>query len=216
MGVRGAGPIGDAHAVLGMRRRDALGSGNQGHDDGRVRLRTSFVGVLCLLGSRAAHGVRSRHDTETNSAGRTDQSVSAEPTQSVSAKPTQGVPAERSAAMPVEPTEAIPVELTEPVPVALTQTKPIEPIQALPVNQKRVAVEPTQAKQPHPALPPAMVKTNAWAKAMDEKLRNFKNGQRPRKRPQVRPRDLHSSIATGITSPIRSLPLQHPPQHRTM
>ena len=101
------------------------------------------------------------------------QSVSAEPTQSVSAKPTQGVPAERSVAMPVEPTEAIPVELTEPVRVALTQTKPVEPIQALSVNQT-VAIEPTQAKQTHRALPGAMVKTNAWAKALDEKLRNLK------------------------------------------
>jgi hypothetical protein len=101
------------------------------------------------------------------------QTAPVEQTQSVSAEPTQGVPAERNAAMPVEPTEAIPVELTEPVPIALTQTKPVEPIQALPIN-KTVAVEPPQAKQTHQALPPAMIKTNAWAKALGEKLRNLK------------------------------------------
>jgi len=41
-----------------------------------------------------------------------------------------------------------------------------------------------------------------------------RSGQRPRERLRVRPRDLHSSIATWITSPVRFLSLRHRPMHR--
>jgi hypothetical protein len=90
-----------------------------------------------------------------------------EPIQSVSAPPTQ--------AMPLEPTAAMPAELTEAVPVEATQTKPVEPMQAMPVEPgKSVLVEPTQLEPTHADLPAAMVKTNAWAKALEEKLRDLK------------------------------------------
>jgi hypothetical protein len=102
------------------------------------------------------------------------QTAPLEATQTVSAEPTQRVLEEHIASMPVVPTEAAPVELTEPAPVALTQAKPVEPIQTLPVEHKAVAIEPTQPELTHSSLPAAMVRTNAWAKAMDEKLRNFK------------------------------------------
>ena len=98
-----------------------------------------------------------------------------EPIQSVFAPPTQAVPPEPSEAIPVEPTAAMSAELTEAVPVEATQTKPVEPIQALPVEpSKTVLVEPTQLEPTHPDLPAAIVKTNAWAKALDEKLRDLK------------------------------------------
>jgi hypothetical protein len=91
------------------------------------------------------------------------------PKQTAPVEQTQSVSAET--AMPVEATE---VELTEPVRVALTQTKPVQPIQTLSVEPNKSApIEPPQSELPHPSLP-AMVKTNAWAKAMDEKLRNLK------------------------------------------
>jgi len=45
----------------------------------------------------------------------------------------------------------------------------------LPVEPSRtVLVEPTQLEPTHPDLPAAIVKTNAWAKALDEKLRDLK------------------------------------------
>jgi len=95
--------------------------------------------------------------------------------QSVSAPPTQTVATEPSEAIPVEPTAAMSAELTEAVSVEATQTKPAESIQALPVEPSRtVLVEPTQLEPTHPDLPAAIVKTNAWAKALDEKLRNLK------------------------------------------
>jgi hypothetical protein len=55
--------------VLGLRRRDALGSGNQGYYDARVWLRASYVAVLGLLDSRAADDVHSGEDNGPNSAG---------------------------------------------------------------------------------------------------------------------------------------------------
>jgi hypothetical protein len=98
-----------------------------------------------------------------------------EPIQSVSAPPTQAAPPEPSEVTPTEPTAAMPAELTEAVPVEATQTKPVEPMQALPVEpSKTVLVEPTQLEPAHPDLPAAMVKTNAWAKALDERLRDLK------------------------------------------
>jgi hypothetical protein len=92
-----------------------------------------------------------------------------EPT-TVSAEPTQRVLTQHIAAMRAEPTEAAPVELPEPVPPALTQSKLVERVQTPSVEPgKTAAIQPT-----HPPLPAAVVKTNAWAKAMDEKLRSFK------------------------------------------
>jgi len=96
-----------------------------------------------------------------------------EPIQSVSAPPTQAVPPEPSEAIPVEPTAAMSAELTEAVPVEATQTKPVEPMQAMPVEPGKL-VEPTQLEPTHADLPAAMVKTNAWAKALEEKLRDLK------------------------------------------
>ena len=58
-----------ANAVLGVRRRDALGSGDQGHHNARVRLRTSYMAVLGLLGGGAADDIYSREDADPNSAG---------------------------------------------------------------------------------------------------------------------------------------------------
>ena len=55
--IRGHYGIGDA--VLGLRRRDALGSGNQGYYDARAWLRASYVAVLGLLDCRAADDVQS-------------------------------------------------------------------------------------------------------------------------------------------------------------
>jgi hypothetical protein len=103
------------------------------------------------------------------------QTAPIERTQSVSAEPTQGVSGDGSAPMPAPPTEKVPVELTEPAPIAPTQTTPVNPIQTLPVEpDKTVAIKPTQPELRHPPLPAAMAKTSAWAKAMDEKLRNLK------------------------------------------
>jgi len=90
-----------------------------------------------------------------------------EPIQSVSASPTQ--------AAPLDPTTAMPAGLTEAVPVEATQIKSVEPMQAMPVEpSKTVLVEPTQLEPTHADLPAAMVKTNAWAKALEEKLRDLK------------------------------------------
>src|SRR6516165_11517088 len=50
---------GVSNAVFGLRRRDALGSGNQGHHDARIWLRAPYVAVLGLLDYRAADDVQS-------------------------------------------------------------------------------------------------------------------------------------------------------------
>src|SRR6516162_1409067 len=57
-----------ANAVLGVRRRDALGSGDQGHHNARVRLRASYMAVLELFGGGAADDIYSREDADPNSA----------------------------------------------------------------------------------------------------------------------------------------------------
>jgi hypothetical protein len=102
--------------------------------------------------------------------------VQVQPTQTELAEPTQGVPAEPSEAMLVDhPTEAMPVKLTEAAPVEPTQTKPVEPIQTrVAETSKTEFVEPTKAEPTDPELPAAMVKANARAKALDEKVRNLK------------------------------------------
>jgi len=98
-----------------------------------------------------------------------------EPIQSVSAPPTQAASPEPSEETPAEPTSAMPAELTEAAAVEATQTKPVEPMQVLSVEpSKTVLVEPPQLEPTHPDLPAAMVKTNAWAKALDERLRDLK------------------------------------------
>jgi hypothetical protein len=98
-----------------------------------------------------------------------------EPIQSVSAPPTQAASPEPSEATPAEPTSAMPAELTEAAAVEARQTNPVEPMQALPVEpSKTVLIEPTQLEPTHPDLPAAMVKTSAWAKALDERLRDLK------------------------------------------
>ena len=75
----------------------------------------------------------------------------------------------------LEPIQSVSAPPTQAVPVEATQIKSVEPMQAMPVEpSKTVLVEPTQLEPTHADLPAAMVKTNAWAKALEEKLRDLK------------------------------------------
>jgi hypothetical protein len=96
--------------VLGVRRRDEIVSGGQGHRDVCARLRISYVAVLGLLNYRAADDVHSREDTAPNSAGGTD------PNDAGGAGPNSVL----------ELAQTAPVELAQTVPAEPNQT-PVEP-----------------------------------------------------------------------------------------
>src|SRR3974377_1451733 len=47
-----------------MRRRDALGSGDRGHDAARVGVRAQYVAMLSMLNYRAADDIHPPEDTD--------------------------------------------------------------------------------------------------------------------------------------------------------
>jgi hypothetical protein len=86
-----------------------------------------------------------------------------------------------------------------------------EPIETVLVKSAEAApVEPTQIVPPESTSSEpsnAMPKMNARAKALDEKLRNLKERAKAAREAAIaRPRELHSSIATGTTSPVSAPP----------
>jgi hypothetical protein len=98
--------------VFGVRRREALGSGGQVHEDARVWLRASYVAVLGLLDYGAADDIHSREDVTPTSVGG--------PTPMVRVAPAQMVPVETAQTAPVKPAQTSPVGTT--VPVEASQT----------------------------------------------------------------------------------------------
>jgi hypothetical protein len=110
-----------------------------------------------------------------------------EPTQPALPQPIQAGPVEPTQTQPIEPAETIALEPSQTVPVEPAQTMPNEPASAKPAEQVQkegaesvepsltAAVSPPRAiRRTYPEPPGAAPQMNARAKALEEKVRNFK------------------------------------------
>jgi hypothetical protein len=69
---------------------------------------------------------------------------------------------------PMKPTRSVPPEMIPAVTLELTQTTPVETTMPAQVAQT------TPVETSNPGLPTALLQTNAWARAFDDKLRHLK------------------------------------------